>query len=183
MSKNISNSISERELIERSVSDDQQAQEALYRKYADKMFTVCLIYTTDEDDACDILQESFIKVFRNLHRFNYEGSFEGWIRKIVVNSALELYRKNAREADNKNSYETWLEPRVEGVLDALNVQDIIKLVNELPSQAAMVLKLFAVEGYAHHEIAQMMGVSVGTSKSQLNRARALLKEAINKLNG
>jgi len=147
------------------------------------MFTVSLTYTDDEDEACDILQEGFIKVFRNLHKFNFEGSFEGWVRKIIVNTALEHYRKKVRQEENLSVYETYIEPQIEGILDSINANELIKLVNELPSKAAMVLKLYAIEGYSHKEISEQLGVTVGTSKSQLNRARFLLKKSISKTNG
>ncbi|MBL4734119.1 MAG: sigma-70 family RNA polymerase sigma factor [Flavobacteriales bacterium] len=175
--------ITEQDLVEGCIADKRQYQEALYKKYADKMFTVSLTYTDDEDEACDILQEGFIKVFRNLHKFNFDGSFEGWVRKIIVNTALEHYRKRVRQEENLSVYETHIEPQIEGILDTINANELIKLVNELPSKAAMVLKLYAIEGYGHKEIAEQLGVTVGTSKSQLNRARFLLKESISKTHG
>lgn len=147
------------------------------------MYNVSLTYTNDEDEACDILQEGFIKVFRNLQTFQFQGSLEGWIRKIVVNTALEFYRKKKREQENLDNYEIFADTNIDGVLDKINSEDIIKLVNQLPSKAAMVLKLFAIEGYNHKEIAIIMEISEGTSKSQLNRARFLFKEAISKYNG
>ncbi len=155
----------------------------LYRKFADKMYNVSLTYTHDEDEACDILQEGFIKVFRNLQTFQSQGSLEGWIRKIIVNTALEFYRKKKREQENLDNYEIFAETNIDGILDKINSEDIIKLVNQLPAKAAMVLKLFAIEGYNHKEIAEIMEISEGTSKSQLNRARFLFKEAISKHNG
>lgn len=147
------------------------------------MYNVSLTYTNDEDEACDILQEGFIKVFRNLQTFQFQGSLEGWIRKIVVNTALEFYRKKKREQENLDNYEIFADTNIDSVLDKINSEDIIKLVNQLPSKAAMVLKLFAIEGYNHKEIAIIMEISEGTSKSQLNRARFLFKEAISKYNG
>ncbi|PCH87277.1 MAG: RNA polymerase subunit sigma-24 [Flavobacteriales bacterium] len=179
----LNNNITEKDLVEGCIADKRQYQETLYKEYADKMFTVSLTYTDDEDEACDILQEGFIKVFRNLHKFNFEGSFEGWIRKIIVNTALEHYRKRVREEENLSVYETHIEPQIEGILDTINANELIKLVNELPSKAAMVLKLYAIEGYGHKEIAEQMGVTVGTSKSQLNRARFLLKQSMSKTHG
>jgi len=179
----LKNNITEKDLVEGCIADKRQYQEALYKKYADKMFTVSLTYTDDEDEACDILQEGFIKVFRNLHKFNFEGSFEGWVRKIIVNTALEHYRKKVRQEENLSVYETYIEPQIEGILDSINANELIKLVNELPSKAAMVLKLYAIEGYSHKEISEQLGVTVGTSKSQLNRARFLLKKSISKTNG
>lgn len=175
--------VSEEQLIERCISGDRQSQEMLYRKFADKMYNVSLTYTDDEDEACDILQEGFIKVFRNLHNFNFQGSFEGWIRRIVVNTSLEFYRKKKREREFIVDYENYDEPKIDTVLEKINADDIIKLVNQLPSKAAMVLKLFAIEGYNHKEIAEIMEISEGTSKSQLNRARFLFKEAVSKQNG
>ncbi len=181
--ENSNKHIPEQELIERCVSGERKCQEILYRKYADKMYNVSLTYTNDEDEACDILQEGFIKVFRNLQTFQFQGSLEGWIRKIVVNTALEFYRKKKREQENLDNYEIFADTNIDGVLDKINSEDIIKLVNQLPSKAAMVLKLFAIEGYNHKEIAIIMEISEGTSKSQLNRARFLFKEAISKYNG
>ena len=183
MEQVLKNNITEKDLVEGCIADKRQYQEALYKKYADKMFTVSLTYTDDEDEACDILQEGFIKVFRNLHKFNFEGSFEGWVRKIIVNTALEHYRKKVRQEENLSVYETYIEPQIEGILDSINANELIKLVNELPSKAAMVLKLYAIEGYSHKEISEQLGVTVGTSKSQLNRARFLLKKSISKTNG
>ncbi|MDP3556235.1 MAG: RNA polymerase sigma factor [Bacteroidota bacterium] len=155
----------------------------LYRKFADKMYNVSLTYAKDDDEANDIMQEGFIKVFRNLHTFHFENSLEGWVRKIIVNTSLEFYRKKKREKEVLEEYEYFTEPKIDGILETINAQHIISLVNQLPSKAAMVLKLYAIEGYSHKEIGAMMEVTEGTSKSQLNRARFLLKEAISKQNG
>ncbi|MDD2634074.1 MAG: sigma-70 family RNA polymerase sigma factor [Bacteroidales bacterium] len=155
----------------------------LYRNYADKMYNICLMYADSEDSANDILQDGFIKVFRNLKKFKFEGSFEGWIRRIIVNTALEHYRKKKRETEALQTIGEFSNLVMEEIIDKINAKELVKLVNQLPSRASMVLKLYAIEGYKHHEISQLMGISEGTSKSQLNRARQLLKEAITKLNG
>lgn len=147
------------------------------------MFNVSLTYTDDEDEACDILQEGFIKVFRNIHSFKLDGSFEGWVRRIIVNTALEFYRKKKRQKEVLEVYENFIEPKIDGILEKINMDYLIGLVNQLPSKAQMVLKLYAIEGYSHKEIAEQMEITEGTSKSQLNRARFLLKEAISKQNG
>ncbi len=175
--------ISEAELIARCLAGERKCQEILYRRFADKMYNVSLTYTNDEDEACDILQEGFIKVFRNLERFSFEGSFEGWIRRIIVNTALEFYRKKKREKEVMEEYENISVPNMDTILEKMNAEDVIKMVNLLPSKAAMVLKLFAIEGYNHKEIAEIMEITEGTSKSQLNRARFLFKEAMIKRNG
>lgn len=174
---------SDEQLIEGCVADDRKCQELLYRKYADKMYSVCLIYAEDEDEANDVLHDGFLKVFRSIHTFQFQGSFEGWVRRIIVNTALELCRKKKREKEILDDYGNFVEPKVDGILDKIAAADIIKLVNLLPAKAALVLKLYSIEGYSHKEIAEMMEISEGTSKSQLNRARFLLKEAITGQNG
>lgn len=155
----------------------------LYRKFADKMYNISMTYTDDEDEASDILQEGFIKVFRNIHTFGSQGSLEGWVRKIIVNTALEFYRKKKREKKVLENYTNFIEPKIDDILETINADHIIKLVNQLPAKAQMVLKLYAIEGYSHREIGDMMEITEGTSKSQLNRARFLLKDAISKQNG
>lgn len=172
--------MSEEELIKRCIANERPAQEILYRQHADRMYNVCLIYARDEDEACDILQEGFIKVFRNLDSYGFNGSFQGWVRRIMVNTALLVYQKRKKENENLSVYQSFIEPAIDNILDNLNAEELIKLVSQLPTKAGMVLKLFAIEGYEHREIAAMMGISEGTSKSQLNRARSLLKEAIAK---
>lgn len=170
--------MSDKELVERCIARERQYQEVLYSKYADKMFSVCLTYTKDEDEACDVLQDGFIKVFASLGSYTFGGSFEGWIRKIMVNTALVHYQKKRKETENISLYKTYVEPAVDTILDNINAEAVIELVNKLPEKAGLVLKLYAIEGYDHKEIADLMGTSVGTSKSQLNRARSLLKEAM-----
>jgi len=178
------NTISDKELVKRCIAYERKYQEMLYRKYADKMYSVAMIYSNNnEDDASDILQNGFIQVFKKIHTFKFNGSLESWIRRIIVNKAIELYRKKVRERDNIAEYKTFAETETEGILGNINADDLIKLVNSLPSKASVVLKLFAVEGYSHKEIAEKLKIKEGTSKSQLNRARHLLKEAISKQNG
>lgn len=170
----------EKELIKKCIDNDRRSQEILYRYHADKMYNVCLIYTKNEDEACDVLQEAFIKIFKSLSSYHFNGSFEGWIRRIIVNTALSSYQKKKRDMERDTVYfqETGNENVVDDVLENINAEDLIQIVNGLPYKAAMVLKLFAIEGYEHKEIAKMMNISEGTSKSQLNRARGLLKDAL-----
>ena len=169
----------ERELIELCIEDNRNAQEKLYRLHADKMFSVCLYYAENRDEACDFLQEGFLMVFRKLEKFNFQGSFEGWIRRVIVNTALGHLRKKKRYREIIDEYEvneaSLVDLDVE--IDSVPFQKVISLVNELPAKCSIVLKLFAIEGYTHPEIAEIMDISVGTSKSQLNRARTLLKES------
>jgi len=165
-------------LIKKSISGEREYQEALYRKYADKMYNVCLIYAKNEDDAADILQDGFIKMFRNLKKFEGKGSFEGWLRKIIVNTALEQYRKKNKEIEKIENSKHFIETSIDDILEAIHAKDIIRMVNELPKKAAIVLKLFSIEGYSHEEISNELNISIGTSKSQLNRARKMLLQKI-----
>lgn len=162
----------------RCLAQERPAQEQLYRHYADEMYNVSLLYTDSEDDACDILQDSFIKVFRKLSSFNFECPLRHWIRRIVVNTALDLYRKRKRERENEAEYHQTAVYEVDDIITHINAQDIVNMVGKLPSKAAMVLKLYILEGHSHREIADMLHISEGTSKSQLNRARSLLKQLI-----
>jgi RNA polymerase sigma-70 factor (ECF subfamily) len=171
----------ERILITRCLNNERPAQEELYRTYADKMFAVCMTYAEDRDEASDFLQNGFMTVYSKLHLFSFNGSFEGWIRRIMVNSALSVLRKKKRFTDMLENIEYEQElPEYESDLELIPSATVIAKVNELPSKSAMVLKLYAIEGFTHKEIAEIMGVSVGTSKSQLNRARTLLKKAFNR---
>ena len=175
--------ISDEELIIGCLKDKRDFQEVLYRKYADQMYSVVVMYAKDADDAADILQESFIHVFRKLDTFRFESPLGAWIRRIVVNKALEYFRKEKRKKEFIEDISTQDSPIIDGILDQINTKEIVRLVNDLPAKAAMILKLYAIEGYQHNEIASMLEISEGTSKSQLNRARTLLKQKLIQLNG
>lgn len=169
------------EIIKACLKGNRLAQNRLYQIFADKMYGVCLRYADNEDEAKDILQDGFIKVFTNLKQFNNKGSFEGWIRRIVVNTALEKFRdKNhmfavSMEAEydsNKNHYDH--------ILSELSAKDLLKLIQELSPQYKTVFNLYAIEGYSHKEICNILDIKEGTSKSNLSRAREILKEKVNK---
>lgn len=173
-----------RELIGRCLENDRAAQEELYRMHADKMFAVCMYYAGDRDEAADFLQDGYIKVFRKLNTYNFQGSFEGWIRRIIVNTALGHIRKKKHLKISETAVENLPEmvEVEEAELELIPKAKVIEMVNDLPEKASLVLKLFAIEGYTHPEIAEILGITIGTSKSQLNRARTLLKEALNNQN-
>lgn len=168
------------DLFEGCKRGDRQAQEGLYRALAPTMMGICLRYAKDRDDAEDILQTAFIKVFQKISDFRMEGSFEGWVKRIMVNTALEHYRKNLRsltavsldEVQEEVSFSAW---------NSLEVQDLLNLIQSLPNGYRMVFNLYALEGYSHKEIADELGITESGSKSQLSRARALLKEKIKQL--
>ena len=167
-------------ILEGCIAGRKEYQKALYDHFAPKMFGICLRYSSDYHHAEDLLQDGFIKAFNNLHRFRGEGSFEGWLKRIFINTAIEAFRKKVYFQDINNidaSKEKWqnLTP-----LDHLAQQDILKVVQQLPPGYRTVFNLFVVEGYTHKEIGKMLGISEGTSKSQLARARQTLKQLLPK---
>ena len=171
--------ISESDLIKGSVAGDRRMQEELYKRFAPKMYAVCLRYANNPDDAQDLLQEGFIKIYRNLHRFRAEGSFEGWVRRVFVNTSIEHFRKKSTQLSSVSEKE---ENTIEDVditaLDSLAEQDIINIVQELSPGYRTVFNLYVVEGYSHKEIGELLGISEGTSKSQLARAKSILQKKV-----
>ncbi|MNZ99631.1 ECF RNA polymerase sigma factor SigH [compost metagenome] len=171
------------ELIAGCRSGNRKAQQGLYDHFASKMLGVCMRYTKDRDEAEDVLQVGFVRMFEKLHLFKGDGSFEGWLRRIMVNTAIEFYRRNSRmypvvdieEAANESSFDL--------AISTINAKDILKLVQQLPPGYRMVFNMYAIEGYSHKEIAEQMGISEGTSKSQLARARTQLKEWLLNMEG
>ena len=164
------------------MQEDRKMQQALYDKFSGKMYAVCLRYTKDEDDAQDVLQDGFIKVFKNLAKFRSEGSFEGWVRRIFVNTDIEHYRRSVNMKPVTEKEERSLEDNDLSALDNLHEKEIIKLINKLSPGYRTVFNLFVIEGYGHKEIAEMMRISEGTSKSQLARAKAVLQKMIKEIN-
>ncbi len=172
---------SEKEILEGCRNNKRQYQEILYRKYATKMYGICMSYSGDRDMAQDILQDSFIKIFRKIRDFNMEGSLEGWIRRIVSNTAIDSLRKRQREHSYINdSYDEPVEDFKPGVLEEMKARDILDLVARLPEGARLIFNLFALEGYSHNEIAKKLNIKEGTSKSQFSRARKMLMSMVNK---
>ncbi len=153
-------------------------QEELYNRFSPKMYAVCLRYSNNADDAQDLLQEGFIKVFRNLDKFRAEGSFEGWVRRVFVNTSIEHYRRKINLTSTSDKEEFLIEDNSWNALDRLGEKDIIMLVQELSPGYRTVFNLYAVEGYSHKDIANMLGISEGTSKSQLARAKGILQKKV-----
>ena len=165
-------------IIQGCLKGDRKCQEQLYGLFSSRMFGLCLQYADNYDDACDIMQEGFIKVYGKLDQFKGKGSFEGWIRRIMINTAFERYRSQLHLyplTDNVMSKDDML---YEEVFEKLSANDLIMLVHELPPRYRMVFNLFAIEGYSHKEIAEMMGITTGTSKSNLSRARNILQQKV-----
>ena len=171
--------MSESDLIKGCLEGDRRAQEYLYQKFSPKMYGVCLRYAGKAEDAQDILQNGFVKVFKNLHMYRGDGSFEGWIRRIFVNTAIEHYRRQVNLYPVTENHESLLETKEISAFDSLSVKDLMKIIQQLSPGYRTVFNLYVVEGYSHKEIAEMIGISEGTSKSQLARAKGVLQNIIN----
>lgn len=157
---------------------DRRYQQMLYNMFSAKMFAVCLRYANEYNSAQDLLQEGFVKVFRNIEKFRGEGSFEGWVRRIFVNTAIEHYRKQVNLYALHDSEAKAYEYYDENALENLKHADIMRMIQKLSDGYRTVFNLYVVEGFSHKEIGDMMGISEGTSKSQLARARYLLQKMI-----
>ena len=174
----------EQQLIEGCRKGDRRAQKALYETYSRKMMSVCLRYVSDWETARDLLQDGFVKVFTHLDSYNGNGSFEGWLRKIFVNSALEYLR----HADILRE-STELDQTAEGTqadsspLSDISAAELMELVQSLPTGFRTIFNLFAIEGYSHKEISERLHITESTSRSQYTRAKQLLQRKVNALYG
>ncbi|WP_419801765.1 RNA polymerase sigma factor [Mucilaginibacter sp.] len=168
------------DVIQGCLLGKRKAQETLYKLFAAKMLGVCLRYATDKAEAEDMLQNGFIKVFGKIQDFKGEGSFEGWIRRIMVHSAIEYYRKHHKMMQLVDLETPGAEQSVDPVAAcSLEAKDLLAIIQTLPPGYRMVFNMYAIEGYSHKEIAGAMNISEGASKSQLSRARTILKEKVN----
>ncbi|MDD2982069.1 MAG: sigma-70 family RNA polymerase sigma factor [Crocinitomicaceae bacterium] len=169
-------------LINECVKGNAKAQKMLFDKFAPKMMTVCLRYASDSMEAEDILQDGFVKTFNKLVDFKQEGSLEGWIRRIMVNTALDAIRKNKKYAQDANIDDVGFKiSNFESASDDIQAEDLLKLINSMPEGYKVVFNLFAIEGYSHKEISELMNISENTSKSQYSRARSYLRTRLEKL--
>lgn len=170
--------ITDSDLINGCIKGDRRMQEELYGRFSPRMYAVCLRYAGNTEEAEDILQEGFIKVFKKLDSFRSEGSFEGWVRRIFVNTAIEHFRRKRYLMPVTEKEENTIEGKFTSVLDELGAKDIMALVQELSPGYRTVFNMYVVEGYTHKEIADMLGISEGTSKSQLSRAKVILQDMV-----
>jgi RNA polymerase sigma-70 factor, ECF subfamily len=176
----------EQKLIKDCINGDGAAFEALYRRFSAKMLAVCYRYAQNRTDAQDLLQEGFIKVFESLPKFRNEGSFEGWIRRIMVLTALETYRKNTRKRENyggdlDNLHEDLQPVSSDDIYSQIGFDELIAMIQELSPAYKMVFNLYVFEGMKHEEIADKLSISIGTSKSNLSDARQILQKKIKKM--
>lgn len=163
-------------LVKECVKGNAKAQRMLFDKFSRKMLGVCLRYAKNQEEAEDVLQEGFIKIFSKLSDFSYGGSLEGWIRRIMVNTALDSIRKNTKFLNDvpidKIDYQMGIN---DYIVENLNVEDLLRLIKSMPDGYRVVFNMFAIEGYSHREIATILGISENTSKSQFLRAKAYLR--------
>ena len=172
--------IDNEQLVKKCLEKDPLAQKQLFDSFSRKMMGVCLRYSQDQEEAQDVLQMGFIKVFEKLHMYSSEGSLEGWIRKVIVNTALDNIRKNKKFNDNieLDKVDFQLDNKSETGLEALSAKDLLRIIQEMPPGFRTVFNLYAIEGYSHKEIAEQLGITVSTSKSQYSRARVYLQKII-----
>ncbi len=173
--------LTDSEIIKGCIKDDAACQRMLFGRYASALLGVCRRYARNNEDAEDILQDSFIKIFKKLAQFKSEGSFEGWMRRVVVNTALKKYTVSRynKEITTDNIKDTSIAD-VDNVpaFNHLTEKDLLVLINKLPDGYRIVFNMYVIEGYQHDEIAALLGIQPGTSRSQLVKARAMLQKEI-----
>ena len=173
--------MSEQELVKNCLKGKRTAQKQLYDNHAETMLGVCYRYTKSITDAEDVLQEGFIKVFKNLHQFKFEGEIGAWIRRIMINTAINFLKSNSRYQTELSFTDTSLHPvSADNPIVTLQTKDLAELIRQLPPGYQTIFNLHAVEGYTHVEIGKILGINEGTSRSQYARARTLLISWINK---
>jgi RNA polymerase sigma-70 factor (ECF subfamily) len=167
-------------IIEGCVRGDKRAQDTLYKKYASLLYGICLRYAKNKMEAEDVLQEVFVKIYNNVHTYHHDGSFEGWLRRIAVNTSITHYRKNL-----KHAYQEDVDDLVKSKNDPIEVEDLeftaeemMNCINKLPAGYKTVFNLYVIEGFMHKEIADMLEIDVNTSKSQLSRAKTYLQREL-----
>jgi RNA polymerase sigma-70 factor (ECF subfamily) len=174
--------LSEEELIQQCLDGQADAQRQLYERYAPKLWPVCLRYAKNRMSAEDIMQEGFIRIYKYLGYYKGEGSFEGWLRRTMVNTAINYYKKNLKQADDRNiDFVFGLKNDSVDAISEMTAEEIVSVIQTLPDGYRTIFNMFVIEGYPHKEIAKILGISENTSKSQLSRARVILQEKLRKI--
>ncbi|MEI6820872.1 MAG: RNA polymerase sigma factor [Bacteroidota bacterium] len=172
--------LSEEEIIKGCLKGDKIAQKALYDKYSAKMFGVCLRYLKNIDEAEDALQDGFIRIYGNIDTYNFKGSFDGWIRRIIVNATINYHNYNLKHrfhVDYSEIENSEIETNLTN--DVYSAEALLSLIRSLPEGYKQIFNLYEIDGYSHKEIAKMLGISINTSKSQLMKAKNMLKARMN----
>ncbi|GAA4268690.1 RNA polymerase sigma factor [Hyunsoonleella aestuarii] len=168
--------LSLQQLIENCKSNDTKAQGELYKLFSSKLFSICLKYSKNYAQAEDNLQDAFLTIFEKIEQFKNKGSFEGWLKRITINTALQRYRKEkVFEIVNNNEI---ADEDIEIYGEDISLDFLLKMVQQLPDRYRLVFNLYVLDGYSHKNIAEMLNISIGTSKSNLARARQSLKKSI-----
>jgi RNA polymerase sigma factor (sigma-70 family) len=170
-------------LLEGCKAGDRRVQELLYKRTAAKMLAICMRYARDKMEAEDSLQLGYIKVFQKINDYRGDGSLEGWMRRVMVNTAIESYRKNLRTLNLVPIEEGYEQPSTGFDFSSLGMKDLLCIIQGLADGYRIVFNMYIIEGYSHKEIASALGITEGASKSQLSRARAILKQEIIKMEG
>ncbi len=171
--------MTEQAIISGCIQSDAAAQRELYNRYSPKMLSVCYRFAQNREDAEDMLQEGFIKVFTQMHTFQNKGAFEGWIRRIVVHTCINFLKKYKKFNENVDlAYANYLQVSEETVPSIMQARQIIECIRLLPMGYRTVLNLYALEGYSHREIGEMLGIEESTSRSQYTRSKAMLESIL-----
>lgn len=178
---NIQHSMKEEELIKGCIREDRECQKELYKRFAGKMMVVCTRYANNRMEAEDMLQDGFIKVFDHISKFKMEGSLEGWVRRIMVNTAINKIRANKVRFEEITETTQELDYKNENIVDKMSEQDILRLINLMPQGYKYVFNMYAIEGYSHKEIADSLGIEEASSRSQYAKAKKYLQQQILKL--
>jgi RNA polymerase sigma-70 factor (ECF subfamily) len=166
----------EKEIIEGCKKQNRKAQKMLYDRFSSKFLGVCMRYAKDKPEAEDILQEGFLKIFERIDQYNFSGAFEGWMRRIIVNTAISNYRKNLKHYNYTNIDDVYeFEQEINTSEVEFSMEEMLHVIQSLSPGYRMVFNLFAIEGYPHKEIAEMLGIDIATSKSQYSRARKIVQ--------
>ena len=166
------------QLIKKCKLQDRKAQEELYRKYSGKLFLLCLKFSSDRQQAQDTLQDGFLKIFENLDQFSGKGSFEGWMTRIMINTAMKKYRSRTVYLSVDEDLIEDTEENFDVDEEQVELSELIRFIQELPERYRHVFNLYVMEGFSHQEISEMLKISTGTSKSNLARARLKLQESV-----
>jgi RNA polymerase sigma factor (sigma-70 family) len=171
--------MSDEELVHRCIRKESKAQEYLFKYFSGRMLGLCSRYSDSIEEAEDVMQEGFVKIFQKMESFRNQGSLEGWMKRIMINTALDSFRKNKNSRYNIDidTIEYTSETNLH-VLESIGAKDLMKLIKSMPKGFRTVFNLYAIEGYAHKEIGEMLGISESTSKSQYSRARAYLQKML-----
>ena len=174
----------DKQLVEACIREERVAQRELYEQFAARLFAIACRYMKDRDEAQDVLQDSFVKIFKNLDSFRFDCPLEAWMKRIVINTALKaIQKKGQMPSIDIDEYHGEFEHNSGNMgLENLKMETLMGMVQELPEGCRMVFNLYALEGYKHHEIANILNITDGTSKSQFSRAKSLLVEKIEKEN-